>query len=85
MPRTLPLAPFLRLRLGRPGPALRLGPRGASVSLGPQGLRAEAGLPGTPLRWARRWPKGRRRRRIGVVGAGVLFVLTLAALGVAGR
>lgn len=81
MPRTLALAPFLRLRLGRPGPSLRLGGRLAGLTLGPQGIRAEAGIPGTPLRRVRRWPGLRRRRRIGVAGAGVLFVLALALIG----
>ncbi|MCL4189413.1 MAG: DUF4236 domain-containing protein [Rhodobacteraceae bacterium] len=86
MPRSLPLAPFLRITLGRGGPALRLGPRAAGVTLGPGGATAGARIPGTGFRWRRRWPRPapRRGRRIGALGTGGLFLAVLAALDLLG-
>ncbi|WP_110666009.1 DUF4236 domain-containing protein [Salinicola halophilus] len=47
--RTWRLAPGLRLRMGKGGPALSIGPRGANLVMSRRGIHSHAGPPGTGI------------------------------------
>lgn len=57
--RRVKLCPGVSLNLGKRGASVSVGPRGAKMTFGPNGTRSCVGIPGTGIRYEKRYSSGR--------------------------
>ena len=55
--RRINIAPGLSINLGKKGASVSVGPRGAKMTFGPNGTRTSVGIPGTGIRYEKRYGK----------------------------
>lgn len=55
--RRIKIAPGLNVNVSKRGLGVSAGPRGAKASIGPRGARTSVGMPGTGVRYEKRYPK----------------------------
>lgn len=55
--RRIKIAPGISLNLGKKGASVSVGPRGAKMTFGPNGTRTSVGIPGTGIRYEKRYGK----------------------------
>ena len=55
--RRIKIAPGISLNLGKRGASVSVGPRGAKMTFGPNGTRTSVGIPGTGIRYEKRYGK----------------------------
>ena len=55
--RRISIAPGLSISIGKKGASVSVGPRGAKMTFGPNGARTSVGIPGTGIRYEKRYGK----------------------------
>ena len=55
--RRMKIAPGISLNFGKKGVSMSVGPRGAKMTFGPNGTRGSVGIPGTGMRYEKRYGK----------------------------
>lgn len=55
--RRMKIAPGISLNFGKKGVSMSVGPRGAKMTFGPNGTRSSVGIPGTGIRYEKRYGK----------------------------
>ncbi|MBQ3340869.1 MAG: DUF4236 domain-containing protein [Kiritimatiellae bacterium] len=84
--RRINIAPGLSINLGKKGASVSVGPRGAKMTFGPNGTRTSVGIPGTGIRYEKRYGKMTQggggdwngKSVIAAIAAGLALVAVLA-------
>lgn len=56
--RRITIAPGVSINLGKKGVSVSVGPRGAKTTFGRNGVRTSVGIPGTGMRYEKKWASG---------------------------
>ena len=56
--KRIKIAPGVTLNWGKRGTSVSFGPRGARTTIGPHGVRSSVGIPGTGIRYEKKYSGG---------------------------
>ena len=79
------ILPGLSINLGKKGASVSVGPRGAKMTFGPNGTRTSIGIPGTGIRYEKRYGKSSSNRNMASGGGssgGLVLALLMAVISI---